>query len=74
MKARNAAARFPALQRSGCRMLGVALQKPTLAQNAHWHHLNAWELMVAHDSVAQCTDSRVNMFTPGLFKKVPYPD
>ena len=35
------------------------------------HHRNAWELLVATILSAQCTDARVNMVTPGLFKKFP---
>src|ERR1700733_12479656 len=37
------------------------------------HHRNAWELLVATILSAQCTDARVNMVTPGLFKKFPTP-
>jgi endonuclease III len=36
-------------------------------------HRNAWELLVATVLSAQCTDARVNMVTPGLFKKFPTP-
>jgi endonuclease-3 len=35
------------------------------------HHSNAWELLVATILSAQCTDKRVNMVTPALFKKYP---
>ncbi len=35
------------------------------------HHENAWQLLVATILSAQCTDKRVNMVTPGLFKKYP---
>lgn len=35
------------------------------------HHSNAWELLVATILSAQCTDARVNMVTPGLFRKYP---
>jgi endonuclease-3 len=35
------------------------------------HHHNAWELLVATILSAQCTDVRVNMVTPELFKKYP---
>ncbi len=35
------------------------------------HHSNAWELLVATILSAQCTDKRVNIVTPGLFKKYP---
>ncbi len=35
------------------------------------HHENAWQLLVATILSAQCTDARVNMVTPALFKKYP---
>lgn len=34
-------------------------------------HQNAFELLVATILSAQCTDERVNLVTPGLFKKYP---
>lgn len=34
---------------------------------------NTWELLVATILSAQCTDVRVNMVTPALFKKCPTP-
>ena len=37
------------------------------------HHKNAWELLVATILSAQCTDARVNMVTPVIFKKYPTP-
>jgi endonuclease-3 len=36
-------------------------------------HDSAWELLVATILSAQCTDVRVNMVTPGLFRKYPTP-
>jgi endonuclease-3 len=36
-------------------------------------HRNAWELLVATILSAQCTDARVNMVTPGLFRKFSSP-
>src|ERR1700721_4174451 len=36
-------------------------------------HRNAWELLVATILSAQCTDARVNMVTPSLFKRFPTP-
>jgi len=36
-------------------------------------HKNAWELLVATILSAQCTDVRVNMVTPELFRKYPSP-
>ncbi len=35
------------------------------------HHSSAWELMVATILSAQCTDVRVNMVTPALFRRFP---
>jgi endonuclease-3 len=35
------------------------------------NHSSAWELLVATILSAQCTDARVNMVTPILFKKYP---
>ncbi|PSH03025.1 MAG: endonuclease III [Acidobacteria bacterium] len=37
------------------------------------HHENAWQLLVATILSAQCTDVRVNVVTPALFKKYPTP-
>lgn len=36
-------------------------------------HQSAWELLVATILSAQCTDARVNLVTPGLFRKYPGP-
>jgi endonuclease-3 len=35
------------------------------------HHEGAWQLLVATILSAQCTDVRVNLVTPALFKKYP---
>jgi len=37
------------------------------------NHKSAWELLVATILSAQCTDARVNMVTPVIFKKYPTP-
>lgn len=37
------------------------------------HHQNPYQLLVATILSAQCTDTRVNMVTPGLFTKYPTP-
>ena len=37
------------------------------------HHRSAWELVVATILSAQCTDARVNLVTPALFKAFPTP-
>jgi endonuclease-3 len=36
-------------------------------------HDGAWQLLVATILAAQCTDKRVNLVTPGLFRKYPTP-
>lgn len=38
------------------------------------NHSNPFELLIATILSAQCTDVRVNMVTPGLFKKYPTPE
>ena len=52
------------------RRLAAAYPKATCAL----HHRNAWELLVATILSAQCTDARVNMVTPELFRKYPTPE
>ncbi len=37
------------------------------------NHRNAWELTIATILSAQCTDVRVNLVTPALFKMLPTP-
>jgi endonuclease-3 len=37
------------------------------------HHTSPWELLVATILSAQCTDVRVNMVTPELFRRFPTP-
>lgn len=37
------------------------------------HHTSPWELLVATILSAQCTDARVNMVTPELFRRYPTP-
>src|SRR5579884_2339145 len=38
------------------------------------HHRNAWELLAATILSAQCTDARVNLVTPELFRRFPTPE
>ena len=37
------------------------------------HHKSAWQLLIATILSAQCTDVRVNLVTPALFKAFPTP-
>src|ERR1700727_1574668 len=50
-----------------------ALAKAYPGAECALHHRNAWELLVATILSAQCTDARVNMVTPSLFKRFPTP-
>jgi endonuclease-3 len=50
-------------------LLAAAYPNPECAL----HHRNAWELLVATILSAQCTDARVNLVTPALFKQFPTP-
>src|SRR5947209_20295667 len=49
--------------------LDEAYPKPVCALT----HRSPWELLVATILSAQCTDARVNMVTPELFKRFPTP-
>ena len=49
----------------------LATQHPNA--DTELHYRNAFELLVATILSAQSTDERVNMVTPGLFRKYPKP-
>ncbi len=49
------------------------LQKTQPNAECALHHRNAWELLVATILSAQCTDKRVNLVTPELFRAFPTP-
>jgi endonuclease-3 len=53
----------------------IYLRLKTVHPDAHCelHHTNPYELLLATILSAQCTDVRVNMVTPALFKKYPTP-
>ena len=55
--------------------LEVYSRLKTLYPDAHCelNHSNPFELLIATILSAQCTDVRVNMVTPALFKKYPTP-
>ena len=50
-----------------------ALQKAYPTAVCALNHRNAWELLVATILSAQCTDARVNLVTPELFRRFPTP-
>jgi endonuclease-3 len=49
----------------------AALDKKYPQATCALHHRDPWQLLVATILSAQCTDERVNMVTPGLFRKYP---
>ena len=51
----------------------AALKKAYPGATCSLDHGGAWQLLVATILSAQCTDERVNMVTPALFKKYPGP-
>lgn len=84
MKAKTApAAKKPALKKSANTKSNLAPERiaeilkrlATAYPNAECAllHRNAWELLVATILSAQCTDARVNMVTPELFREFPTP-
>src|ERR1700685_1511281 len=76
MKAKKVAARKPRRNPLAPERISALLDllaKAYPSAECALHHRNAWELMVATILSAQCTDARVNMVTPGLFKKFPTP-
>ncbi len=65
-KPKNAAERQKRVQKI---LAGLDQMYPNAA--CALHHSSAWELLVATILSAQSTDKRVNMVTPGLFRKYP---
>ncbi len=49
----------------------AALRRAYPEADCALRHTGAWQLLVATILSAQCTDTRVNQITPGLFKKFP---
>jgi endonuclease-3 len=50
------------------------LQKKYPQARCALHHRSAWQLLAATILSAQCTDARVNLVTPGLFRRFPSPE
>jgi endonuclease-3 len=67
--------RKPQLKTSPERIAKIlaGLQKAYPGATCALVHSNAWELLVATILSAQCTDARVNMVTPILFRRFPTP-
>ncbi|HVA58287.1 MAG: endonuclease III [Gemmatimonadaceae bacterium] len=71
-RVRRGALRGPALERQASEVLGRLLAEYPDAHCA-LDFQNPFQLLVATILSAQCTDKRVNMVTPALFKKYPTP-
>jgi endonuclease III len=67
--------RKPQLKTSPERIAKIiaGLQKAYPSATCALVHSNVWELLVATILSAQCTDARVNMVTPTLFRRFPTP-
>ncbi len=63
----------PAARRARARRIDRALADAYPDAWCALRHEDAWQLLVATILSAQCTDERVNMVTPGLFKRYPTP-
>jgi len=72
-KPKKAAAKYNPTNPERLRVILDGLAQMYPGAKCALHHSNAWELLVATILSAQCTDVRVNMVTPGLFKKYPTP-
>jgi endonuclease III len=68
-------AKKPQLKTSPARIAKIiaGLQKAYPGATCALLHSNPWELLVATILSAQCTDARVNMVTPTLFRRFPTP-
>src|SRR6201993_4556309 len=72
-KAPTKKAAKPQLKTSPARIAKIiaGLQKAYPGATCALLHRNPWELLVATILSAQCTDARVNMVTPVLFRRFP---
>jgi endonuclease-3 len=67
------AAESPAALKARTSQIVAALAQEYPDAECALHHKDAFQLLVATILSAQCTDERVNMVTPDLFKKYPTP-
>lgn len=70
---RRTTRRFTAADRRRAQTIYEALAKLYPSAHCALTHRNPFELLVATILSAQCTDERVNMVTPELFKQYPTP-
>jgi endonuclease-3 len=64
-------ARFRPLAPERIEAILAVLDRTYPAVRCALHHANAWQLLAATILSAQCTDVRVNLVTPALFKQYP---
>src|SRR3974390_1309743 len=69
----NKTGKYDPLAPARVRDILARLDAPYPVVTCALHHNSAWELLVATILSAQCTDVRVNMVTPELFRKYPSP-
>jgi endonuclease-3 len=69
----TAAGRFSALAPARVAAILKTLDRTYPEVRCALHHESAWQLLVATILSAQCTDARVNMVTPELFRAFPTP-
>jgi len=71
MTAKAARPRTAAARRERLEAILAALDERYPNVTCALHHENAWQLLVATILSAQCTDQRVNLVTPELFRRYP---
>lgn len=64
----------PAQRRHRATKILAALRTEFPGAQTALHHQNPFQLLIATILSAQCTDERVNMVTPGLFRRYPGPE
>src|SRR5689334_21858061 len=73
LKPRKSTARYDPIAPERVGKILQGLREAYPAAKCALHNSNAWELLVATILSAQCTDARVNMVTPELFRRYPTP-
>lgn len=61
------------MERAACIVSALEAAYPDPKPGLDYSEEDAWQLVVAVRLAAQCTDARVNVVTPVLFKKYPSP-
>lgn len=73
MMEKNKSISLPMAKKKKAELVFELLKKRYPSLETHLHAKNPWELLIATILAAQCTDARVNMVTPELFKRWPSP-